>query len=85
MNMNKREFIDTLTKKLNCSVDEANKINEIFEHNFFISKQSKNKIVSEIKESLNKTDEEADYIYQEAITILKDELKNSLKHPFRSK
>lgn len=83
--MNKHELIEKLSEKIKCNREDATKIIEVFNNNFFISKSSKDKIISEIEASLQIEKQEANHIYLETIEIIKEELKNNLKHPFRSK
>ena len=85
MIMNKNEFILELEKELSYSKDKCVIINDVLENNFFISKQSKNKIIDELMQNLNVDKDEATHIYEVAIRIVKEEVKNKLKHPFKSK
>lgn len=83
--MNKSEFATKLSGVTNYSFETSFKIVEILENNFFISKNSKDKIIREIKESIKIDEEKATDIYEEAVKIFKDEVKYRLKHPFKSK
>ncbi len=83
--MNKRGFIQELSKALDYSEEKCNIINNILETNFFISKKSKGKIVEELRLQLEISEKEAERIYLVAIEILKRELKKKMLHPFRSK
>ncbi len=82
--MNKTELINELSKSTYYSEDKCIIINEILESNFFISKKSKDKIIEEFILKLNVDKKEALIIYNTAVKIIKNELKNKLKHPFRS-
>lgn len=83
--MNKKEFVVALAKELSLKEDKCYLISEILENNFFISKKSKDKIINELIEKLEINSEEANNIYNVAIKIINDEIKNKLKHPFKSK
>lgn len=83
--MNKSEFIRKLSNETGYSIEECTIINDILESNFFISKQSKSVIIEYIMDKLNIGKESAENIYYTSIDILKREIKNSLKHPFKSK
>lgn len=85
MNMNKVEFIEALSKELSYSKEKCTIINEILESNFFISKKSKDKIIDELVQNLEINYEEAINVYDIAVTIIRNEVKNKLKHPFKSK
>jgi len=84
MKMNKTGFIKELSKVTGYSIDECNVINDVLENNFFISKKSKDKIVNELISSLKINETEANAIYEISKKIINDELKNKLKHPFKS-
>lgn len=85
MKMNKKEFVKELSNKLFYTEDKCIIINEILESNFFISKKNKSKIIEEFIQRLDVKQEEAMKIYDIAVKIINDEIKNKLKHPFRSK
>ena len=85
MKMNKSEFINKLSMILSYSEDKCIIINDILENNFFISKKNKDKIIEEFIQKLNVDNEEAIKIYDTAVEIIKNEVKNKLKHPFKSR
>lgn len=82
--MNKREFIEKLSSELSYSVEKCTIINDVLENNFFISKKSKDKILNDLIEKLSITESEAGKIYDVSISIIKDEIKNKIKHPFKN-
>lgn len=84
MKMNKTEFIKELSRVTGYSIDECNIINDVLENNFFISKKSKDKIINELMSKLQINETEATSIYEKAKMIFNDEIKNKLKHPFKS-
>ncbi len=43
--MNKKEFIDELSKRLSYPKEKCIMINDILESNFFISKKNKDKVI----------------------------------------
>lgn len=83
--MNKTDFINKLSKELSYSIGRCMIINEILESNFFISKKNKDKIIEEFIQKLEIDYEEAIKIYDIVVRIVNDEIKNKLKHPFKSK
>ncbi len=83
--MNKKEFVVALSTELSLKEDKCYLISEILENNFFISKKSKDKIIKELIEKLEINSDEATNIYNVAIKIINDEIKNKLKYPFKSK
>ena len=84
MKMNKTEFIKELSRVTGYSIDECNIINAVLENNFFISKKSKDKIINELMSKLQINETEATSIYEKAKMIFNNEIKNKLKHPFKS-
>lgn len=82
--MNKREFIEKLSYELSYTIDECTIINDILESNFFISKKSKDKIINDLIQKLSITEREAERIYDISISIVKEEIKHKMKHPFKN-
>lgn len=85
MKMNKKEFIVELSKEINYFIDKCIIINDILESNFFISKKNRDSIIEEISIKLNISYEDAVNIYDKAVGIINNEIKNKLKHPFKSR
>lgn len=85
MKMNKKEFIKELQTKTNYDEKKCILINNIIEEHFLIGKKNKEKIVNDIKEKLNISSNEADDIYNISMGIITKELKETIKHPFKSK
>ena len=83
--MNKSTFIEELSKELNYSLEKCTMINEILEHNFVISKKSKDIIINELIVKLDVDNEEAVRIYNISVEVLKREVKKSILHPFKNK
>ena len=82
--MNKHMFIEELAKRCNLSINDATIVNSVLEDNFFLSKSSKAAIVNGIASSLNIDIDKSTSIYDEAVSIAKEAVKDKLKHPFRS-
>lgn len=82
--MNKTAFINELSKKILYSKEDCLLINNILEDNFFIASKNKDKIIQDFTQTLNIDNEEATKIYDIAIQIIKDQIKNKLKHPFKN-
>ncbi len=85
MNLNKTEFINELSNTLSYSEDKCLIINEILEDNFFLSKKNRDKIIDELIQKLEINHEEAVMIYDVATKIIIKEIKDKLRHPFRSR
>ena len=81
--MNKTNFIEELSKQVNLDVETCSKINNILEHNFFISKKNKDLIISCLIKEIGVNEEKANEIYNAAASNLTRELKDKLLHPFK--
>ena len=82
--MNKEGFIKELAKLTNLSEEKCITINNILENTFLIGKNNKEKMINKFEEKLEITKEEAESIYEKAMSILATSLKDKLKHPFGS-
>ena len=82
--MNKSEFIKKLAQKTGYDEEKCIKINSILEDTFFIGKKNKEKMIADFIEKLELDEKEANDIYEKAMEIIGEEVKNKLKHPFKS-
>ena len=83
--MNKAGFLKQLQEKTNLSEKDTLVVSSILDDYFVFGKKNKDKIVSAIKEKLNVTDERADEIYNITMSIISSNIKDKIKHPFKSK
>ena len=83
--MNKTGFIKELSKQTKLSENECILINDCLEENFIIGKKNKQKTIDLMIEKLNYDEEKADEIYNIASSIIATQIKEKIKHPFRSK
>ena len=77
--MNKELFIEELSKETKLDYNTCSKINNILEQNFFISKSSKEKIISNIIRKIGFNEEQSEKIYNSAVSIINKEYKKILK------
>lgn len=82
--MNKEKFIKELENVTGLDNGKCTIINSILEDNFIVGKKNKEKIVADVMEKLEMTREEAEKIYESAMSILSSGIKDKLKHPFGS-
>ena len=82
--MNKTNFIDTLKNKTDLTENDSIIVNEVLENHFLIGKNNKEKIIDDLIDKLNINEIKANEIYNTSMTIIKEELKYKLKHPFKS-
>lgn len=83
--MNKTEFISALKEKTNLSEENCLIVNDILESHFLIGKNNKEKIIEDLINRLNINELKANEIYNTSMSIISNELKYKLKHPFKSK
>ena len=82
--MNKTQFIKEIEEKTNLSSNDSILVNDILENNGIFGRKNKEKTLNEIEERLNIKKEEAEKIYNTVCSIATTEIKNKIKHPFRS-
>lgn len=82
--MNKEKFIKELEKVTGLDNEKCVIVNNILENHFFIGKKNKEKMILDMEEQLKITREEAEKIYESAMSILASGIKDKLKHPFKS-
>ncbi len=82
--MNKNGFIKELSRQTGYNVEKCILINNVIENYFIFRRENKDKIIKDlqIKASLNEDDSEN--VYDIWVKIITEEIKNKLKHPFRS-
>lgn len=83
--MNKSKFIKELSKQTGYDEEKSILINSIIEDTFIVGKKHKKKIIEKFEEQLSINEKEADKLYEMVMSILNCEIKNKLKHPFKSK
>ena len=84
MKMNKTMFLKELEEKTNLSEKDTLVVSNILDDYFVFGKNNKEKIVNAIKEKLNIDNCQADEIYNIAMNIISSNIKEKIKHPFKS-
>ena len=82
--MNKSEFINELSKQTGYDEEKCSLINSIIEDTFIIGKKNKEIMIEKFENGLNFDKNEAEKLYETVMNILGSEIKNKLKHPFKS-
>lgn len=77
--MNKHSFIEEIHKQTDYDLDTCKKIDNILQNNFFISKQSKDKIIDIFMNEITINNKEANNIYSTCVNIFNREIKNEIK------
>lgn len=84
MKNNKSWFLKELQNNLKYSKEECEKIETILENHFILTKNGLEEARKEIEDVLLLTEEESREIINICDTILKSEIKNKIKHPFKN-
>ena len=82
--MNKEGFIKELSSKTGLDEEKCKSINGILENTFIIGRKNKDTIISEIVSKLGIDQGKADEIYNQAMQIIGNGIKDKLKNPFKS-
>ena len=83
--MNKIGFIKELSKETGYSEQECILINNVIENYFIFGKKNKDKIIKDLQTKVTLTEDDAENIYDISMKIITGEIKNKLRHPFKSK
>lgn len=82
--MNKNKFIKELSKQTGYDEEKCILINDIIENHFIVGRKNKEKIIKDLQVKANFSEDDSENIYDIAIKIITGEMKNKLKHPFKS-
>lgn len=84
MKMNKNEFIKELKKDTGYDEEKCILINNVMEDNFIFGRKNKDKIIKDLQDKANLSEDDAENLYDISMKIITGEIKNKLKHPFKS-
>lgn len=85
MKMNKSKFIKELSKETGYSEEKCILINNILENYFIFSKSNREKVIQDLKVKGSLSEDDSENIYDISMKIIRKEIKNKIRHPFRSK
>ena len=85
MKMNKSKFIKELSKETGDSKEKCLLINNVLENYFIFNKSNREAIIQDLKLKVSLSEDEAENVYDISMRIIKEEIKNKIKHPFKSK
>lgn len=85
MKMNKSKFIKELSKETGYSEEKCLLINNVLENYFIFNKSNREKIIQDLKSKVSLSEDDAENVYDISMRIIKEEIKNKIKHPFKSK
>lgn len=84
MKMNKREFIKELSRQTGYDEQKCILINDIMGNYFIFGKNNKEKIIQDLQVKVALNEDDAENVYDISMKIIAEEIKDKLKHPFRS-
>jgi len=84
MKMNKYGFIKELSNQTGYEEENCKLINSIIEDSLIIGKKNKEKMIEKFEMKLNFDKIQSNNLYETVMNILGKEIKNKLKHPFKS-
>lgn len=82
--MNKTGFIKEISKRTGYDEERCVLINNVIENYFILGNKNKEKIIQDLKIKASLNEDEAQNVYDIIIKIIGTEIKNKLKHPFKS-
>lgn len=82
--MNKTEFIKELSKETGYDEYRCILINNIIEKYFIFGRKNKDKIIKDLQKEVSLSEDDAENTYDISIKIITKEIKNKIKHPFKS-
>lgn len=82
--MNKTGFIKELSKQTGYDEEKCILINSIIENYFIFGRKNKDKIIKDLQVKASLNEDDAENVYDISIQIITGEIKNRLKHPFKS-
>lgn len=83
--MNKNAMIKELSKQTGYNQEKCILINNRIENYFIFRKKNKDKIIQDLQVNVNLSEDDAENVYDIVIKIITEEIKNKVKHPFKSK
>lgn len=80
--MNKTDFINELQSRINYTQEQCIIVNDVLEAHYVFRKKNKAKITEDLKEKLSISEEQAEYVYEQAMEIIHSQIKKVKRHPF---
>lgn len=80
--MNKTDFINELQSRISYTQEQCIIINDVLEDHYVFRKKNKSKIIADLTDKLSISEEQAEYVYEQAMEIIHSEIKKAKRHPF---
>ncbi len=85
MKMNKSKFIKELSEQTGYNEEKCILVNNIIENYFIFGKKNKERIIKDLQVKATLSEDDAENVYDISMKIITVEMKDKLKHPFKSK
>lgn len=82
--MNKDGFIKELSKQTGYDEEKCILINNVIENYFIFGRKNKDKIIQDLQVKTSLNEDDAENVYDITVKIITEEIKNKLRHPFKS-
>lgn len=82
--MNKSGFIKELSEETGYDEEKCILINNVIGNYFIFGRNSKDKIIQDLQVKASLSEDDAENVYDISMKIITGEIKNKLKHPFKS-
>lgn len=82
--MNKNGFIKALSKETGYDEEKCIVINNVIENYFIFGRKNKDKIIKDLQIKASLSEDDSENVYDISMKIITGEIKNKLKHPFKS-
>ncbi|MCI8352260.1 MAG: hypothetical protein HFJ58_01345 [Clostridia bacterium] len=82
--MNKTGFIKELSKQTGYNEEKCIVINNVIENYFIFGRKNKDKIIQDLQSRVGLNEDDSENVYDISMKIITGEIKNKLKHPFKS-
>ena len=80
--MNNRAFVEAFSKQSGYNLEESKKISKLCDKFFIVGKNNKEKLIQELINEMQLTEEEANRIYEIRSSIISQGIKDKIRHPF---
>ncbi len=82
--MNKNGFIKELSKQTGYDEQKCILINNVIENYFIFGRKNKDKIIRDLQVKASLSEDDSENVYDISMKIITREIKNKIKHPFKS-
>ncbi len=85
MKMNKSKFIKVLSEETGYNEQKSILVNDVLESHFILGRNNEERIIQNLEEKVCLNEDEAKNVYEISMKIISSEIRNKVRHPFKSK